>query len=150
VITVATSAAGGFVGKDTVNYMELCAKNMGMHPCGKINIIGEDFPKDASVKNKEEQIIRQVMENFIKSIQKGNNPTPSLKDLFWFRIWQTTTRIGEKEKLPDFRYWTEKGWYESDYYYDTPIDPITKAATKTFGKIVRNQFKNSFKDKPGA
>ncbi|MCE1249072.1 MAG: flavodoxin family protein [Firmicutes bacterium] len=146
VITVATSAAAGFVGKDTVGYMELCAKNMGMIPSGKINVIGDEFPQSEQVRKKEESQIRKVTGAFISSLKNGKLPKPSIKDLFWFRIWQTTTRIGEKEKMADFRYWSEKGWYNSDYYYPASIDPVTGTVLKAFGAMVRNSFRHSFEN----
>jgi hypothetical protein len=36
------------------------------------------------------------------------------------------------ESTRDYRYYAEKGWFESDYYYPTRLDPLKKIAGKLF------------------
>ncbi|WP_236886667.1 hypothetical protein [Clostridium beijerinckii] len=45
-----------------------------------------------------------------------------------FRIASTSIMVGQDEKFRDYRYFKEKGWFESDYYYDTPLGLIKKLA----------------------
>jgi hypothetical protein len=41
-------------------------------------------------------------------------------------------RLELDESYRDYTYYTEQGWFESDYYYPTGLGPFKKGAGKLF------------------
>jgi hypothetical protein len=46
------------------------------------------------------------------------------------------------EEYRDYNYFKERGWFESDYYYDTSLGPIKKAAGHLFDLFGRQMVKH--------
>jgi hypothetical protein len=55
-------------------------------------------------------------------------PSPSFLKLMIFRISRTIIKTIADEKYRDYRYYKEKGWFESGYYYDASLGFIKKMA----------------------
>jgi hypothetical protein len=45
------------------------------------------------------------------------------------------------DKYFDYRHYKEKGWFESDYYYDVSLNPVKKLAGRAFDFIGRRMSK---------
>lgn len=63
--------------------------------------------------------------------------------LIVFRIGRTSVRQAHDEGSRDFRYYTEQGWLESDYYYPTRLGPLKKVAgmlIDSMAPALRNMF----------
>lgn len=45
---------------------------------------------------------------------------------------RTNVRLELTEADCDYRYYTDKGWFESDYYYPVRLNPFKKAAGRFF------------------
>ena len=43
-----------------------------------------------------------------------------------FRLSRTSMRLELDERFRDYRYYTEQGWFESDYYYPASLGPAKK------------------------
>jgi len=89
---------------------------------------------DPMSESQEKDLIHKVKEcsdRFYKNLIRENPPVPSFFRLMLFR----TTRSGLKykdEKYYDYCYFKEKGWFESDYYYETFLGPIKKFSGYVF------------------
>jgi hypothetical protein len=55
-------------------------------------------------------------------------PVPSLIRLIGFRMGRTSMRLELDESSADRRYYADRGWFESDYFYPTRLGPVKKAA----------------------
>ena len=55
--------------------------------------------------------------------------------LMGFRMGRTTMRQLLDDRSRDYRYYAEKGWLESDYYYPTRLGMLKKAAGKFFDSM---------------
>ncbi|MFW9921928.1 MAG: NAD(P)H-dependent oxidoreductase [Candidatus Thorarchaeota archaeon] len=65
--------------------------------------------------------IVKASEKFYKTLKKNKIRRPKLSDLMYFRMWQYNAKVNEKELPTDFKYWTEKNWMKSNYYYKVKI-----------------------------
>lgn len=53
---------------------------------------------------------------------------PSLFKLMGFRMGRTSIRLELDDNSYDYRYYKDKGWFESDYYYPARLGIMKKAA----------------------
>ena len=52
-----------------------------------------------------------------------------------FRIARSTIRQLLDDRSRDYRYYAEKGWFESDYYYPTRLGVLKKGAGMLFDSL---------------
>jgi hypothetical protein len=52
--------------------------------------------------------------------------------LMGFRMGRTSMRLELDESSRDYRYYMEKGWFESDYFYPTRLGVLKKGGGKLF------------------
>jgi NAD(P)H-dependent FMN reductase len=85
---------------------------------------------------KEEQAVDALLQShatrFHKSLAAKELPSPSLVMLAGFRIGRTTMSLEQDEESYDYRYYREKGWLRSDYFYPVRLGP----AKKTLGALM--------------
>ena len=51
-------------------------------------------------------------------------------------------KVLQNESFRDYRYYTENGWFESDYYYPVKLSPFKKASGNFFALIATQMAKN--------
>jgi hypothetical protein len=44
-------------------------------------------------------------------------------------------RLSSDDSTRDYSYYAERGWFESDYYYPTRLDPLKMAAGRLFDSM---------------
>ena len=52
-----------------------------------------------------------------------------------FRSFRSMIRQASDDSTRDYRYYAEKGWLESDYYYPTRLGLLKKIAGKFFDSL---------------
>ena len=62
-------------------------------------------------------------------------PVPPLVNLVAFRMSRTSMKLMLNDTYRDYTYFTEKGWFESEYYYPTHLGPPKKAAGSFFDSL---------------
>ncbi|HUT80241.1 MAG TPA: NAD(P)H-dependent oxidoreductase [Candidatus Bathyarchaeia archaeon] len=80
--------------------------------------------------------ITKASEKFYQSLKKNKVRKPKLFDLFYFGMWQHNAKVNEIELPTDFKYWTEKGWFDTRYYYKTRIFNPFKLLLAAIGKKI--------------
>jgi hypothetical protein len=85
-------------------------------------------PRTALEQKKIMQKINETSERFYKELMRTTPPIPSFSRLMMFRITRTSIMVIQNEKFRDYRYFKQKGWFKSDYYYDTQLGLIKKLA----------------------
>lgn len=66
-----------------------------------------------------------------KDLIRKTPPVPSLFRLMIFRTGRSGFQHADV-KYYDYYYFKEKGWFESDYYYDISLGPIKKLFGRFF------------------
>jgi len=50
---------------------------------------------------------------------------------------RTSMKIKQDESFRDYSYYTEKGWFKSDFFYPVKLSPVKKAMGKIFDGMAR-------------
>lgn len=126
-------------GKQIQKYLESVGKNLGFDVLkGTTVITPEPIPEKQLKKLKAN--IKNLTDQFYKRLYKEKSVKPSLFRIMIFRM----TRSGLQSsnlKLYDYEYYKEKGWFESDYYYDIHLNLIQKAMGRFSDFLGRQLFK---------
>jgi hypothetical protein len=98
-------------------------------------------PMSESRKKKAVQKIEKCSERFYRNLLRDVRPVPSFFRLMLFRTTRSGLQYRDKKSF-DYTYYPEKGWFQSDYYYETRLGPIKKWAGHFFDFLGR-RFGNS-------
>ncbi len=126
-------------GADCVKYLDFVGLALGFNvvkgsvvPAG-IEVVAE---KD---QRKTDRILDAHARRFHEALSQSAYPGPTLFKLMAFRWSRTFIRRALDETSLDFRYYRDKGWFESDYYYPTRLGPLKKAAGGVFDYLGARQ-----------
>lgn len=112
------------VGDNIRRYLEDSGANMGFHVTKGCSVWTLD-PLTEDRRRKLEQKIKSCAKRFYKGLSRTKPPVPSIFRLMLFRTGRSGFQHA-KVKYYDYYYFKEKGWLESDYYYETSLGPIKK------------------------
>jgi hypothetical protein len=62
--------------------------------------------------------------------------------LMGFRMGRTSMELELDERSFDYRYYKDKGWFESDYFYPTRLGALKKVAGRLFDSIQARMTRN--------
>ena len=127
-------AQGIYGGNKIVKYFNFIGKALGFNVVNGICVTTlEPVSEKALAKN--EQKIEKLAKRFYKQLVKNEYPQPSLFDLFIFRMSRTSMKAKLDENFRDYNYYTEKGWFSSDFFYPVKLSPVKKVVGKLFDKL---------------
>jgi len=129
-------AQGVYGGKNIVKYLDLIGSAMGFN-CIKgmcINTL-EPMPEDAEAKI--DRKIQKLSSKFYHQLVRREYPKPSLFKLMIYRMSRTSMKLMQDDSFRDYRYYTEKGWFESDYYYPVKLNPLKRVVGWIFDRLAR-------------
>ena len=81
---------------------------------------------------KVDRVLAAQARRYYARLEKPGYPAPTLTDLMFFRMGRTKVRLELDDRSRDYRYYADKGWLESDYYYPARMGPLMKGAGKLF------------------
>lgn len=124
-------AQGIYGGKDIVKYFNFIGSGFGFNVV-KGCCIKTLEPLTIKDQEKIEKTIEKHSKRFYSKLLKNKYPTPSLLKLMMFRWARSSMKSKLNEEYKDYRYYKEKGWFESDYYYPVKLSFIKKMFGKFF------------------
>lgn len=127
-------AQGVYGGNKIVKYFNFIGKALGFNVVKGICVTNLE-PVSEKVVEKNEKKIEKLAKRFYKQLIKNELPQPSLFDLFIFRMSRTSMKMKLDENFKDFKYYTQKGWFHSDFFYTVKLSPMKKAMGKLFDKL---------------
>jgi hypothetical protein len=89
-------------------------------------------PMTEKEQRKMDGIIAAHGRRFHKRMSQASYPSPSLMKLLIFRMGRTNVRLLAEKTSPDYSYYRDKGWLESDYNYPVRLNVVKKAAGGVF------------------
>jgi multimeric flavodoxin WrbA len=129
-------------GNKIVDYFHFLAQTLGFNTV-KGTCVTMLFPMSEKDEQKVDKALKKLSNRFCARLTKPTYPVPSWLMLMGFRM----SRSSIKEKLDDssldYRYYAEKGWLESDYFYPTQLGPLKKVAGRLFDRMtptIRKMF----------
>ena len=84
---------------------------------------------------KIDRALASLSRRFHERLVKPAYPVPPLLNLMAFRMSRTSMKLLLDNNYRDYTYFTEKGWFESEFYYPTHLGPPKKAAGGLFDSI---------------
>lgn len=94
-------------------------------------------PMTEKESSKIDRALARHAARFHRTVFGPGHPAPSLTMLMGFRIGRTTMKLELDERSYDYRYYRDRGWLDSDYYYPTRLSPVKKALGRAFDAIGR-------------
>jgi len=117
-----------------VEYLDIFARTLGFNVVKGTCVNGIDSRTEKDQQKIDRERARQVRQ-FYEGLMKPAYPAPSLIMLMVFRTFRSMIRLESDNSTRDYRYYTEKGWFDSDYYYPTHLGMLKKAAGKLFDSM---------------
>jgi hypothetical protein len=84
---------------------------------------------------KTDKVLEKHSEKFYAALTKSEYPIPNILELMFFRMARTSVQILLDESRKDYVYYKQNGWFESDYYYTTRLNPVKKSIGKLFDHL---------------
>ena len=115
-------------------YLSFAGSCFGFTPVDGSRITAREPMTEKEARKMDQSLARQG-ERFHRRLVNSDYPVPTLKMLIGFRIGRTTMRLELDERSRDYRYYKQKGWFDSEYFYATRLGPLKKTAGKLFDWI---------------
>jgi len=144
----AIAAQGVYGGDSVVKYLENVAEYWGFNVTKGCSVT---VPRTMLEQKKMTVKIKKASARFYKNLMRSTPPAPSFFRLMLFRFIRTSNKMITDEQLsnpkkdffePDYRYYKENGWFESDYYYQTSLGFIKKLAGRFFDFFQKQMSKH--------
>jgi hypothetical protein len=122
---------GFYRGGKIVDYFNFLGKGLGFNVVRGccLNSLEPMTEKD---QKKINSIIEKQSRKFYSALIKKEYPVPTLFGLMIFRMARTSVKLLLDDKWIDYTYYKENGWFESDFYYPTQLNPFKKMAANFF------------------
>jgi len=116
---------GIYGGGSIVKYLDFVGGGLGFNTV-KGSCLTSLEPVSASEQRKMDQTLELHSRRFYAQLAKSALPAPTLFKLMAFRMSRTIMKQSLDERYRDYTYFTERGWFESDYYYPVRLGPFKK------------------------
>jgi multimeric flavodoxin WrbA len=132
---------GIYGGGKIVKYLDFVGSALGFN-----TVKGSCFtalePMTEKEKQKRDRALAKQSRRFYEKLVKPGLPEPGLLHLMAFRMGRTSMRLELDDSSRDYRYYKDKGWFESDYFYPTRLGPFKKVAGGLFDSLQARRTKN--------
>jgi multimeric flavodoxin WrbA len=127
-------------GNRIVEDLDWLGTTLGFNPVKGACVTAFDPPSERE-QRKIDKALTELSKRFYASLVKPAYPEPSWLMLMGFRMGRTSIRQTLDDRSRDYRYYAEKGWLESDYFYPTHLGPLKKAAGNLFDSMAPTVLK---------
>jgi multimeric flavodoxin WrbA len=125
---------GIYGGGKIVDYLDFVGNGLGFNTV-KGSCIKTLEPMTEKQQRKIDGVLAAQARRFYARLEEPAYPAPTLFKLMAFRMSRTSMRLELDDSCRDFTYYTDKGWFESDYYYPARLGPLREAAGKLFDSL---------------
>ncbi len=127
-------AQGVYGGHKIVKYLDFVGKALGFNAVKGAYFTAFE-PMTKKEKQKMDRALAGLSRRFYESLMRPGYPVPTLVMLMAFRLGRTSMKLELDEKSFDYRYYRDKGWFESDYFYPTRLGLLKRNAGRLFEMI---------------
>jgi len=132
---------GIYGGGKIERYLDFVGNGLGFNTV-KGSCITALEPMTAQEKQKIDRTLAQQSRRFYESLMKPAYPAPTLFKLMAFRMGRTSMRLELDESNCDYRYYQDRGWFASDYYYPVRLGVVKKLVGSLFDALQTRMTKN--------
>jgi multimeric flavodoxin WrbA len=130
--SIVTQGIGG--GDKIVEYLDFVGGTLGFNTVKGTSVTALD-PRTEKDQQKIDRALARQAKRFYAGLAKPAYPAPTLLMLMVFRMGRSTIRQMLDDSSRDYRYYAEKGWFESDYFYPTRLGALKKVAGHLFDSM---------------
>jgi multimeric flavodoxin WrbA len=123
--SIVTQAVGR--GEKIVENLDFTAGILGFNTLKGITVTGFD-PLTEKQQQKKDRDLAKLSKRFYDRLNKPAYSVPSLFQLMLFRIGRYVVSRQADPTSVDYKYFEDKGWIKSDYYYPTQLGALKRAA----------------------
>lgn len=129
-------ASGGGMFEPVFKFLRMNISKWGAQWAGQLGVPHYESLTE-KYKEKVDKSYKKSVVEFLRAMEDKTLPRPSTGKLIWFNMWKMNTEVGKLHMVRDYEYWVEKGWFNKDYYYDIPINPISRYFVLLILKLMR-------------
>ena len=118
---------GIYGGRGIVKYLDFAGAGLGFNTVKGSYFTAFD-PMTEKERQKRDKALAGQSRRFHERMMRTPYPVPSLLKLVAFRMGRTGMRLELDDSSFDYRYYRDKGWFDSDYFYPTRLGPLKRAA----------------------
>ena len=132
---------GIYGGAKIVKYLDFVGNGLGFNTV-KGSCITALEPIRRRSRQKIDSALARQSRRFYERLAEPAYPVPTLLNLMAFRMTRTSMKLMLDDTYRDYTYFTDKGWFESEYFYPTRLGPLKKAAGSLFDSLGSSWAKN--------
>jgi multimeric flavodoxin WrbA len=125
---------GFYRGGKIIDYFNFLGKSLGFNLV-KGCCLNSLEPITEKEQKKLDRIIYKQSKKFYSTLIKREHPIPTFFQLMIFTMSRTSIKLLLDESWRDYTYYKNNGWFGSNYYYPTQLNPIKKLAGNFFDFI---------------
>jgi multimeric flavodoxin WrbA len=133
-------AQGIYGGNKIVDYLDFVGSGLGFNTV-KGSCITTIDPVTEKQQKKIDKALAAQARRYYARLERPGYVAPTLLKLLLFRLGRTKIRMELDDSSCDYRYYVDKGWLESDYYYPTRLGMLKKGAGKLFDSMSASMSK---------
>jgi multimeric flavodoxin WrbA len=116
---------GFYRGNKIIDYFNFIGKSLGFNVVNG-SCLNSLEPMTEKDQKKIDRIIKNQSKKFYSALIKKEYPNPTIFKLMIFRMARTSINLLLDESWRDYTYYKHNGWFGSDYYYSTQLNPFKK------------------------
>lgn len=121
-------------GKKTHAYLHNITSKWGFSPVRGAVLTALNPPADKAGARIDRQLGR-LADRFARALARPALPNPTLYRLMMFRMQRTGMKNLQDDAFEDFRFFRDRGWFESDYFYPVRLNPFQRLAGAFFDRL---------------
>ncbi len=121
-------------GKKIVKYLDFVGFGLGFDVV-KGSFSTAFVPMTEKEQRKRDKALAKQSKRFQAQLSKPPERVPGLVRLAIFRMARSGIGVELDDRSRDYRYYGERGWFESDYWYPTRLGASKRAAGRLFDSI---------------
>jgi len=133
-------AQGIYGGRKIVKYLDFVGGGLGFDVVkGSCSTAFE--PMTEKEQRKRDKALARQSKRFYERLHDPDLRVPSLFELMVFRMARTSMRLTLDDSSLDYRYYSQHGWFESDYYYPVRLGVLKSSVGNLFDAIFARIYK---------
>ncbi len=125
---------GIYGGNKIVKYFDFVGNGLGFNTV-KGSCLRTLHPLTEKAQHQIDKKLASQSKRYYEKLMKSAFSAPTMLKLIAFRMSRTSMKLMRRVSPRDYEYYSNKGWFGSEYYYPTRMGALTKAAGHLFDSI---------------
>jgi multimeric flavodoxin WrbA len=131
---------GIYGGGKIVKYLDFVGRGLGFKVV-KGSYSTAFQPMTEKDRQKRDKALAKHSKRFHKQLMKPVATVPTLLELMLFRMSRSSMKVALDDSKRDYQYYSEHGWFDSDYFYPVRLGVLKRSAGHLLDLIFRQIYK---------